>query len=190
MRPAPLDGGRADLFAFDLASVETYFVVGPILGCTGRAIEWYPVPAELTRATRLDGLDSDREAAERRASELGMTLSWPQDHPEPVPRAMRAAIQAAREGFGGQFAAACARLAFAGGFALDGKNPNAIEAAARVAGQDSTAVLAAADEQAGHKLDSLLLSSLDIARLPALRLDGELACGERAISQLLRSRAA
>jgi len=190
MRSASLDSGRGDLFAFDLASVETYFVVGQVLSGASRAIEWYPVPADLADAGRLDGLDSDREAAERRAGELGMTLCWPKDHPDPVPRAMRAASQAAREGFGGPFAAACARLAFAGGFALDGENPNAIEAAARVAGHDAAAVLAAADDQGGHKLDSILLASLDIARLPAVRLDGILASGERAISELLHARAA
>jgi 2-hydroxychromene-2-carboxylate isomerase len=191
--PASLDSGRADLFGFDLASVETYFVVGPVLNCASSTIEWYPVPAaQLTDPSRLDGLDADREAAERRASELGMTLCWPKNHPDPVPRAMRAASQAAREGFGGPFVAACARLAFAGGFDLDGENPNAIEAAARVAGRDSAAILAAADEhdrQQG-KLDSVLLASLGIARLPALRLDGVLACGERAVSDLLRARAA
>jgi len=121
-----------------------------------------------------------------------MTLCWPRNHPDPVPRAMRAASQATREGFGGPFVAACARLAFAGGFDLDGENPNAIEAAARVAGRDPAAVLAAADEddrQQG-KLDLVLLGSLGITRLPALRLKGALACGERAVGDLLRARAA
>jgi 2-hydroxychromene-2-carboxylate isomerase len=121
-----------------------------------------------------------------------MTLCWPKNHPDPVPRAMRASSQAAREGFGGPFVAACARLAFAGGFALDGENPNAIEAAARVAGHDPAAVLAAADEhdRPQGKLDSMLLGSLGITRLPALRLDGVLASGERAVNALLRARAA
>jgi 2-hydroxychromene-2-carboxylate isomerase len=184
------DQPRPNFFGFDLASVETYVVADRVLKGAPADLEWIPLAAvEVTRSAPLDGLDADRRAAERRAQELDLPLSWPKGHPRPVPRAMRAAAYAARAGRGGEFMQASARLAFAAGFDLD--TPDAIESAARKAKLDPAAVLGAADnENHGHvrlsKLDSAWLASRGIAGLPALHLNGVLACGQQAVAGLLR----
>ena len=187
-------GLTPDVFAFDLASVETYLVATRVLERATPGTRWYPVSHEqLTGRPELGDLDADRLAAERRAAELDLPLFWPDRHPAPVPRAMRAARYAAQHGFAGPFMQTCARLAFAGTFDLDGRCPDAIDAAAgRIAPHHKDAVLAAANDGHGQAPegdpgDAAWLVAQGIERLPALRIGGALACGERAIHNLLRS---
>lgn len=110
----------SNFFAFDLASVETYLVVGRLLRL-GLDLEWYPIPAALVSG-KPTGLDLDVARARERAEALGLPLFLPKRHPEPVPNAMRGAAWAAHTNtaVAGQFINVCSRLAFAGGFDLDG----------------------------------------------------------------------
>ncbi|HST56259.1 MAG TPA: DsbA family protein [Solirubrobacteraceae bacterium] len=187
-----------DMFAFDLASVETYLVAGQVWKLAPIDLSWYPISAHLLQGDadadpleedREAPLDGDRERAELRARELGLPLAWPDRHGEAVPRAMRTATLAAEEGRGGTFMLAAARLAFAGGYNLDW-DPDLLLDAASVAGLNPREAMLAADD---HSRDPLFeehaarLRSLGINRLPALRLSGELALGERAIDELIGS---
>jgi len=132
-----------------------------------------------------------RAAAERRARELHLPLSWPPDHPRNARGAMRAAEYAAEAGRGGAFALAAARLAFCGGFDLN--DPEVLAEAAAAAGLPLDGCLSAAGDRARDgRLEAagrwLLAAGAD--RLPALRVGRVLHCGEQRVAEaatLLRS---
>ena len=182
-----------DLFAFDLASVETYLVAGRVWKMAPIGLVWCPVSlGTLGPGATPSVLDADRGAAERRAREIGLPLAWPERHGESLPRALRVAALAAEQGRGGTFMLAAARLAFAGGYNLDW-DPDLLLDAASVAGLNPRQAMLAADD---HSRDLALeqqaarLRSLGISLLPALRINRELALGERAIGELIGSRGA
>jgi 2-hydroxychromene-2-carboxylate isomerase len=156
-------------------------------------LAWCPVAlATLAPGAPPGALDADRWAAERRAREVGLPLAWPERHGEPLPRALRVAALAAEQGRGGTFMLAAARLAFAGGYNLDW-DPDLLLDAASVAGLNPRQAMLAADD---HSRDLALeeqaarLRSLGISLLPALRVNRELALGERSIGELIGSRGA
>jgi 2-hydroxychromene-2-carboxylate isomerase len=187
---ADIGTSQRDLFAFDLASVETYFVAGWVWGRVPADIAWCPVPlATLGFDSGYGGLDGDRSAAELRARDLQLPLAWPESHPDPVPRAMRTAALAAEVGHGATFMLAATRLAFAGGYSLE-RDVELLAGVAGVAGlEPHEARLAAEDRERDWALktqaERLLEQGID--RLPALRLSGTLAVGEQAINALVRS---
>lgn len=175
-----------DFFAFDLASGETYLVADRVLKAAPRDLRWMPAIVAAPNGS-VGGLDGGVEACEKRAIELGLPFQLPPSSPCGVPRAMRAADFAAAHGFGGAFMQLCSRLRFAGGFDIDGE----VLATLNISGAPSSfakGLLAAADD---IKRDVLLAASTswlekeDIRRLPALRLDEKLVCGQAGIIQLL-----
>ena len=179
----------SNFFAFDLASVETYLVVGRLLRL-GLDLEWYPIPAALVSG-KPTGLDLDVARARERAEALGLPLFLPKRHPEPVPNAMRGAAWAAHTNtaVAGQFINVCSRLAFAGGFDLDGHVLRSVSLA-RTDGLDAAAIISAADspgfEPNYPPLGQQWLEEQKIKRLPALRIEKNLVCGEQAINALLQ----
>jgi 2-hydroxychromene-2-carboxylate isomerase len=183
----------ANFFAFDLASVETYLVAERIERFVSH-VQWLPVPTEalgrLRPGPRLAPLDADRRRAQRRARELHLPLLWPDRHPFPVSRAMRASLVAARYGRAAGFAVAIGRLAFAGSMDVE-DDPETIAVAARAAQVPELETLAAADDSrlddqlAGH---ALLLLAAGLQRLPALCLDSAVSIGEDCIAARLQRR--
>jgi 2-hydroxychromene-2-carboxylate isomerase len=182
--PVPDELGA--FFAFDLASVETYLVADRVLKGVPKDVSWLPAAAELLGPEACGDYDARRDVAEARAQALGLPLVWPQAHPGAVPRAMRAATHAASVGVGGLFMRVCARLRFAAGFDLEGHALDSIS----IAGVRRSALrglAAAVDEEsrdAEVQLTTERLAGEGVKRLPALRLNGRVACGEASIHDL------
>jgi hypothetical protein len=178
----------SDFFAFDLASVETYFVAERILKAAPDGLLWIPVPGICFSPALLEEDGRGRVLAEARSRALGLPLSWPSYEPWAVPRAMRAAHRAAEIGLGGGFMCIASRLRFAGGFDLE-RQPFA---ALRIGGADSIDLTSLAEAAEDEDLDDALflaaqrLHAENVRRLPALRLGDRLACGEVAIATLLK----
>ncbi|HEX2105831.1 MAG TPA: DsbA family protein [Solirubrobacteraceae bacterium] len=156
LRASRTAGGLRDLarsgrsprltFYFDLASPWTYlaaeradrlFSTARWLPAIGDALSVGPGAAD----PRDDAL---REAAERRAIELGMPLVWPEAWPAIGRGAMRVAALAADQGRAAPFVLAASRLAFCGGYELD--DPEILAEAAAAAGLRLHEALAAAGQ--------------------------------------------
>jgi hypothetical protein len=183
--PTPDELGT--FFAFDLASVETYLVANRVLKASSRELSWLPACAEILGPEACGEYDARRTVAEARARELGLPLVWPAD-PGAVPRAMRAATHAASVGVGGLFMQVCARLRFAAGFDLEGHALDSISIAG-VRRSSLRGLATAVDEEfrdAEVQLTTERLAEEGVKRLPALRLNGRVACGEAAIHDLLK----
>lgn len=174
-------------FHFDLSCPFTYLALERV-DRQLPGVRWRPSCAEaLHRGNPWAGDEAGaaaRAAAERRARELHLPLSWPVDHPRRAPGAMRAALYAAEAGRGGAFALAAARLAFCGGFDLN--DPEVLAEAAAAAGLPLDGCLVAARnialdgplEAAGRWL---LAAGAD--RMPAIRVGRVLHCGEQRVAE-------
>lgn len=172
---------RRPEFFFDLADPFTYLAAERVELIHG-TVRWRPASASALARGGIGVLEARRirREAEARARELGLPLLWPATFPAEAPAAMRAAAFACERGLGGPFVLAAGRLAFCGGFDLD--DPEVLAEAAAVAGVGLTATLAAARDHARDAaIDAtsrrLLAAGAD--RLPALRVRGELRCGEQ-----------
>jgi hypothetical protein len=192
----------APLVVLDLASVETYLLVGTLsrnLPEAGRAL-WCPLesqPAEL---------DLDHAEADLFAGELHLSITWPGGHWRAVPRAMRVGALALDRGCAPSYMRSMSRVAFGAGMDVD-KVSGPIEPrrshlidfepyAVAVEDELGLSALDVADAtQRGSRCDLHLqrvasdLAQLGIVRAPALRLDGEVHIGARAISELLPEQA-
>jgi 2-hydroxychromene-2-carboxylate isomerase len=184
---APRHGARSATFHFDLACPFTYLALERVERLLP-GVRWRPTIADSLH--RGDPWAPDaagglaRVAAERRAHELRLPLSWPAEHARSARGAMRAAQLASELGRGGEFALAAARLAFCGGFDLN--DPEVLAEAAAAAGIPLESCLSAAGdvardgplEQAG-----LGLLAAGATRLPAIRVGRVLHCGEAQVAQ-------
>jgi hypothetical protein len=193
---------EAPLIALDLASVETYLLVGTLsrnMPDAGRAL-WCPIesgPAEL---------DLDRAEAELLASELHLSITWPCGPWRAVSRAMRVGVLALDRGCAPSYMRSMSRVAFGAGMDVD-KVSGPIEPQ-RTHLTDFEPYAVAVDEEWGlSALDIAVatqqdsrwdlrlrriaseLAQLGIVRAPALRLDGEVHIGARAISERFRESA-
>jgi 2-hydroxychromene-2-carboxylate isomerase len=158
-------------FFFDLADPGTYLAAERVERL-GTAVIWQPAALGGLRPT-------SRDAVATRAAGLRMPLIWPDEHPRPVPRAMRAAAHAAELGRGARFVLAASRLAFCGGFDLD--DPEVLLEAAAAAGVGLEEALAAAgdvgrDDAIERAARFVVAHGAD--RAPVLRVGRALFAGE------------
>jgi 2-hydroxychromene-2-carboxylate isomerase len=180
-------GAATAAFHFDLGCPFSYLALERV-DRQMPGVRWRPSYAEALHRGNPWAQDAAgeaaRHAAERRARELRLPLSWPAAHPRSARGAMRAADYAAQEGRGGAFALAAARLAYCGGFDLN--DPEVLAEAAAASGLSLDGCLRAAGdvsrdgplEEAGRWL---LAAGAD--RLPALRVGRVLHCGERGVTE-------
>jgi 2-hydroxychromene-2-carboxylate isomerase len=192
--PAGWSDPRTPLVVLDLASVETYLLVGLLsrtISEPGGAL-WCPLlsaPAEL---------DRDRARAEWHAAELGFSVKWPREHWRAVPRAMRIAAVAVTRGCAEPYLRTMSRMAFAAGLDVDkvsasgqsgldfesyyvSVNENLGLSAAEIA----LAVHDRTEWESSLKSISSELKAIGITRAPAVRHDGEVHVGASAILPLL-----
>lgn len=175
------------LFAFDLADPFAYLAVERVERRFPGA-EWRPVSGDAfhgscewrSPAAHL----AARRSVEARARALRLPLAWPAAPPAGGLAALRGASFAAESGAGGSFAVAAARLAWCGGFDLDG--PELLAEAAAAAGLAPDDVLAAAadedrDAQLRHAASEVRVSGAD--RLPVLVAAGRAFCGEERLAE-------
>ena len=171
-------GGRGvttAAFHFDLACPFSYLALERVERLLP-GVRWRPTIADALH--RGDPWADDtagaaaRDAAERRAHELRLPLSWPAEHARAARGAMRAAHHAAELGRGGEFALAAARLAYCGGFDLN--DPE---------------VLAEAAAASGIPLDTCLRAAGDVARDGPLE-QAAAGCSPRAPTGFPRSASA
>jgi 2-hydroxychromene-2-carboxylate isomerase len=187
-------GTPSAAFHFDLACPFTYLALERV-DRQLPGVRWRPSYAEVLYRGNPWADDeagaAARVAAERRADELHLPLSWPARHPRTARGAMRAALYAADAGRGGPFALAAARLAFCGGFDLNDPEVLAEAAAASALPLDGCLEAAGDVSRDGPLEESgrwLLAAGAD--RLPAIRVGRVLHCGERRVAEaaaLLRS---
>ena len=187
---------RAPLVAFDLASVETYFLIRALSAAAAEedGALWCPL------ASGPAPLDLDVDAARTHAEKLELPFVRPGRHPAPVPRAMRLAALAAARGRGAIFTVRATRLAWATGADLDllaeqtargGDDDDDLQGYLRlIMGEIGVGVEEATRAaEAGSSWDLELrrtatrLAQLGIDSAPALRLDGQLYTGRAAISR-------
>jgi 2-hydroxychromene-2-carboxylate isomerase len=174
---------QVPLVVLDLRSVETYLLVQPLtwLAPEQDGAVWCPL------ASPPAPLDLDREAAGRAAARLQLPIAWPARHPQPVPRAMRVAALACAHGAGVTCIFGMSRLAFGSGADLE--EPEQQLLAAEEAGLTAQESTLAARDGAGweEKLHALAreLQELGISAAPALRWEGQLYLGTRAIAPVL-----
>jgi 2-hydroxychromene-2-carboxylate isomerase len=171
---------------FDLACPFSYMALERLDRLPG--VRWRPSCAEaLHRGNPWEDDEAGaraRDAAERRAHELHLPLSWPASHPRDARGAMRAALYASEQGRGGGFALAAARLAFCGGFDLN--DPEVLAEAAAAAGLPLDGCLAAAGDVSRDgpvEAAGRWLLSAGADRLPALRVGRVLHCGEQRVAE-------
>jgi 2-hydroxychromene-2-carboxylate isomerase len=186
------------LVILDLASVETYLLVQPLswLARQSEGTLWCPL------ASAPAPLDLERDAARSCAERARLPLNWPQRHPAPVPKAMRLAMLASRQGRAASFMFQMTRLAFGSALDVDqitgsveweNVDPDhpeqyllAIDAGMGL--DPDEAVLAA---EAGSSCDRELqaiaaeLRRIGITSAPALRWDGQTHLGAAAITCVL-----
>jgi 2-hydroxychromene-2-carboxylate isomerase len=161
-------------FHFDLACPFSYLALERVERHLP-GVQWRPTVADALHrgdpwADDAAGAEA-RDAAERRARELRLPLSWPAGTSRSARGAMRAAHHAAE-------------LAFCGGFDLN--DPEVLAEAAAAAGISLEACLGAAgDMSRDGPLESsgrhLLACGAD--RLPAIRIGRVLHCGEAQVAQ-------
>lgn len=180
-------------FFFDLACPFSYLAAERVEKLLGE-VEWIPVAGHFVGRNRAARLPQMRETAERRAAELRLPLVWPDRFPEGSPSALRAAAYASEAGAGARFALAASRLAFCGGFDLEG--PEILAEAAAAAGIPLDSCLAAAGDLfrdgALHATMRGLLAR-GVSELPAIRIGRCWLKGERAVVEaaaLLHARGA
>jgi 2-hydroxychromene-2-carboxylate isomerase len=180
-------GATAAAFHYDLACPFSYLALERVERLLP-GVRWRPTVADALHrgdpwAEDAAGAEA-RAAAERRAHELRLPLSWPVEHARAARGAMRAAHHATEVGRGGEFALAAARLAYCGGFDLN--DPEVLAEAAAAAGIPLDACLRAAGdvsrdgalERAGRRL-----LAAGANRLPAIRVGRVLHCGEAQVAQ-------
>ena len=172
---------RAQLF-FDLACPFTYLATERVERAFHH-VTWTPASADTLQRGCLaddpDGVEIVRTAAERRAAELRLPLVWPENFPQDVPAAMRAAAFAAEQGRGSAFVLAAGRLAFCGGFDLD--DPEILAEAAAAAGiplEDCFHAAGDATRDAAAEATGRRLLAAGADRLPVLRVGRSLFWGE------------
>jgi 2-hydroxychromene-2-carboxylate isomerase len=180
-------------FFFDLASPFTYLAAERV-DRMFPGLTWRPALTEALHAG--DPLTGDvsreatRRAAEQRAAALQMPLVWPDVYPSGARVAMRVAALAAAEGTSAApFVLAASRLAFCGGFDLD--DPEVLAEAAAAAGLGLPEVLAAAGDRSRDgemEATALRLLAQGATRLPVLKVDRTLFCGEHRIAEAAASR--
>jgi 2-hydroxychromene-2-carboxylate isomerase len=183
------------VFHFDLGCPFSYLAAERVERSLGEVL-WQPIGvggavhpgAEPAGPRRLPGdlsagADAWRAAAERRAAELRLPLSWPERVPVRPQQAHRVATLAVELGVGSRFALAAARLAFCGGFDLD-EDEVLLEAAAAAGLPASASRQAASDASRDRGLvaGAMRLRAAGICRLPAISVDGQWFVGERALA--------
>jgi 2-hydroxychromene-2-carboxylate isomerase len=188
----------APLVVLDLASVETYLLVGILSRnvSEARGALWCPLESEPAE------LDLDRSQAKGLASDLGLSVTWPGGHWRPVPRAMRVAALALDRGCAPSYMRSMSRVAFGAGMDVDRvsasvepKRSHLIDfepyavAVDRELGLSELEIVDATEQGSRweHRLQKVAseLAELGIDRAPALRHDGQIHFGARAISALL-----
>ncbi len=180
-------GASSVEFLFDLSCPYSYLAAERVERAF-HDIVWTPASGTALRGGAADAdpeqLELARRAAEIRAAELRLPLSWPERWPADVPAAMRAAAYAAEQGRGAAFALAAGRLAFCGGFDLE--DPEILAEAAAAAGIGMDGCLQAVGdvardgpiEAAGRRL-----LALGADRLPALCVGRTLFWGEHRVAE-------
>jgi 2-hydroxychromene-2-carboxylate isomerase len=179
-------------FFFDLASPFTY-LAAERFDRMFPELSWRPALTEALHAGDPLAAPPDRElaqrAAEERAAMLQMPLVWPDDYPTGARVAMRVAALATAEGTSAApFVLAASRLAFCGGFDLD--DPEVLAEAAAAAGLGLPEVMAAAGDRSRDgemEATALRLLAQGATRLPVLKVDRTLFCGEHRIAEAAAS---
>ena len=179
-------------FFFDLASPFTYLAAERV-DRMFPGLTWRPALTEALHAGDPLAAATDRaaaqQAAEERAAALQMPLVWPDVYPSGARVAMRVAALAAAEGTNAApFVLAASRLAFCGGFDLD--DPEVLAEAAAAAGLGLPEVLAAAGDVSRDgemEATALRLLAQGATRLPVLKVDRTLFCGEHRIAEAAAS---
>lgn len=179
-------------FFFDLASPFTYLAAERV-DRMFPGLTWRPALTEALHAGDPLAAATDRaaaqQAAEERAAALQMPLVWPDVYPSGARVAMRVAALAAAEGTkAAPFVLAASRLAFCGGFDLD--DPEVLAEAAAAAGLGLPEVLAAAGDVSRDgemEATALRLLAQGATRLPVLKVDRTLFCGEHRIAEAAAS---
>lgn len=187
----PRTRARASFF-FDLASPFTYLAAERV-DRLFPGLSWRPALTEALHAGDPLSAAYDRETiqrtAEDRAVTLRMPLVWPDIFPSAARVAMRVASLAAEQGTSAApFVLAASRLAFCGGFDLD--DPEVLAEAAAAAGLGLPEVLAAAGDRSRDgemEATALRLLSQGATRLPVLKVDRTLFCGEHRIAEAAAS---
>jgi 2-hydroxychromene-2-carboxylate isomerase len=179
-------------FFFDLASPFTYLAAERV-DRMFPGLTWRPALTEALHAGDPLATAVDREAAQQaaedRAVALQMPLVWPDGYPSGARVAMRVAALAASEGLSAApFVLAASRLAFCGGFDLD--DPEVLAEAAAAAGLGLPEVLAAAGDVSRDgemEATALRLLAQGATRLPVLKVDRTLFCGEHRVAEAAAS---
>jgi 2-hydroxychromene-2-carboxylate isomerase len=179
-------------FFFDLASPFTYLAAERV-DRMFPGLTWRPALTEALHAGDPLATAVDREAAQQaaedRAAALQMPLVWPDGYPSGARVAMRVAALAASEGLSAApFVLAASRLAFCGGFDLD--DPEVLAEAAAAAGLGLPEVLAAAGDMSRDgemEATALRLLAQGATRLPVLKVDRTLFCGEHRVAEAAAS---
>jgi 2-hydroxychromene-2-carboxylate isomerase len=179
-------------FFFDLASPFTYLAAERV-DRMFPGLTWRPALTEALHAGDPLATAVDREAAQQaaedRAAALQMPLVWPDGYPSGARVAMRVAALAASEGLSAApFVLAASRLAFCGGFDLD--DPEVLAEAAAAAGLGLPEVLAAAGDVSRDgemEATALRLLAQGATRLPVLKVDRTLFCGEHRVAEAAAS---
>jgi 2-hydroxychromene-2-carboxylate isomerase len=178
--------GRSTLpaFFFDLADPLSYLAAERVERMLG-VVEWVPASGAAPR----EGVAPARACcdiidAERRAAELRLPLVWPDRFPAPAPRALEAAVHAARIGAGPRFALAALRLAFCGGFDLE--DPEILAEAAAAAGIMPDDCFASIGEPS---IDETLTATANglrtrgVSQMPAIRIGHTWFAGEHRLAE-------
>ena len=175
-------------FYFDLACPFSYLAAERVERLLGQ-VSWVPV---LRRPVTGAPLPSEPEmfAAEGRAHELRLPMTWPDFSEDGFPTAMRVAAYAADAGggAGGRFGLAALRLAFCGGYDLG--EPEILAEAAAAAGLGFDGCLAAAQDElwdAVLETAARRLAAAGVKRLPAFRIDDRWFDGEHALLEAVSS---
>jgi 2-hydroxychromene-2-carboxylate isomerase len=180
-------------FYFDVTSPWTY-LAAERADRLFHGARWAPAIGDALSAGRFAADPRDaarREAAERRAAELGLPLVWPDTWPAVGRGAMRVAALAAEQARAAPFVLAASRLAFCGGYELD--DPEVLAEAAAAAGLRLHDALAAAgqvrrDGTMERTALRLLRSGAD--ELPAVTVGRMLFAGERRLAEAAAAAAA
>lgn len=180
-------------FFFDVACPFSYLAAERVERVLGE-VEWVPAPAVgLDGGARWARFDAARRRAEREAVVARLPLVWPDTFPANSRHVLRAASYATETGTGARFALAAMRLAFCGGFDLEG--PEILSIASAAAGLRLDVCVAAAHDPGR---DTALwatargLRARGVRRLPALRLGRRWIDGDQLLAEaaaMLRARA-
>ena len=172
-------------FFYDLRSPWTYLTAERADRLLP-GLRWRPVAGDaLEGGAGADPRDERvRAAVERRASELGLPVAWPDGWSPGGAAAMRMASLADEHGCAAGFVLAATRLAFCGGYDLD--DPEILAEAAAAAGVDFELALQAAGEMwrdLEMERAALRLTRLGASELPTAIVDRLVFSGERRLSE-------